>query len=133
MEGASLTLSSLLMLRRAPVPAGHLTLGGSEVGLSLVQGKVFFGEQSLKPSHLALIPISRRLLHLGFLGKDPNPLLQGGDPVPGLPSLGGQCRAFLPKLDRNLTLLRELPLSRLPGGPLALISRPGIPFPVEKN
>jgi hypothetical protein len=31
-----LTLGPLLILRRAPVPAGHLTLSCGEVGLSLV-------------------------------------------------------------------------------------------------
>jgi hypothetical protein len=41
----------------------------------LVQGKVFFGEQSFKPSNLTLIPLGRRLLLLGFLGKVPDPLL----------------------------------------------------------
>jgi len=70
------------------MPAGHLTLSSSKVGLSLVQGKVFFSEQSLEPSNLALIPLSRRLLLLGFLGKVPDPLLQGGDLVPGLLSRG---------------------------------------------
>ena len=57
------------------MPAGHLAPSASEVSLSLVQGKVFFGKQSLKPSDLTLIPLSRRLLFLGFLGKDPEPLL----------------------------------------------------------
>jgi len=57
------------------MPAGHLTLSSSKVGLSLVQGKVFFGERSLEPSNLGLIPLSRCLLLLGFPGKDPDPLL----------------------------------------------------------
>ena len=114
------------------MPAGHLAQSPSEVSLSLVQGKVFFGEQSFKPSNLTLIPLSRRLLRLGFPGKGPNPLLQGGDLVPGLPSLGGQCRALLPKLGRNLALPRKLPLCRLPGSPLVLKGRPSIPFPTEK-
>jgi len=115
------------------VPAGHLALGSSKVGLSLVQGKVFFGEQSLKPSDLALIPLSRRLLHLGFQGRDPNPLLQGADLVPGLLSLGCQHRPLLTKLGGDLAFLRELSLSRLPSSPLVLTDCPGIPFPVEKN
>jgi hypothetical protein len=115
------------------MPAGHLALSSSKVGLSLAQGKVFHREQSLKLSDLALIPLSRRLLRLGFLGKDPNPLFQGGDLVPGLLSLGCQCRALLPKLGRDLALLRELPLSRLPSSPLVLTGRPGVPFPAEKN
>ena len=34
--------------------AGHLTLSSGKVSLSLVPGKVFFGEQSLKPSNLTL-------------------------------------------------------------------------------
>jgi len=63
------------MLRRALVPAGHLAQSPVKVSLSLVQGKVSFGEQSLKPSDLTLIPLSRRLLRLGFPGKDPNPFL----------------------------------------------------------
>jgi hypothetical protein len=57
------------------VPAGHLAQSRSKVSLSLVQGKVFFGEQSLKPSDLTLIPLSCCLLLLGFLGKVPDPLL----------------------------------------------------------
>jgi len=57
------------------VPAGHLAQSRSKVSLSLVQGKVFFGEQSLKPSNLTLIPLNRRLLLLIFLGKVPDPLL----------------------------------------------------------
>jgi hypothetical protein len=73
------------------MPAGHLAQSPGQVGLSLVQGKVFFGEQSFKPSDLTLVPLSRRLLPLRLLGEDPNPLLQGGDLVSGLPSLGGQC------------------------------------------
>jgi len=132
-KNTGLTLGSLLVLRRAPIPAGHLTLSSSKVGLSLVQGKVFFGEQSLKPSNLALIPLSHRLLHLGFLGKDPDPLLQGGELVPGLLSLGCQCGALLPKLGRDLALLSELPLSRLPSSPFILTGRPGISFPAEKD
>ena len=46
----------------------HLALSSRKVSLSLVQGKVFFGEQSLKPSNLALVPLSRRPLLLGLLG-----------------------------------------------------------------
>ena len=57
------------------MPAGHLTLSNSKVSLSLVQGKVFFDEQSLRPSDLALVPLSRRPQLLGFLGKVTNPLL----------------------------------------------------------
>jgi len=115
------------------MPAGHLTLSSSKVSLSLVQGKVSLGEQSLKPSDLALVPLSRRPLLLGFLGKVPNPLLQWGDLFLGLLSLGCECRAFLSKLGRDLAFLRELPLSRLPSGPLVLADRPGVSFPAEKN
>jgi hypothetical protein len=114
------------------MPAGHLAQSPGQVVLGLVQGKIFLGEQSFKPSDLTLVPLSRRLLPLRLLGEDPNPLLQGGDLVLGLPSLGGQCRAFLPKLGRNLALLRELPLGRLPGSPLALKGRPSILLPTEK-
>jgi len=57
------------------MPAGHLAQSPSEVSLSLVQGKVFFGKQSLKTSDLTFIPLGHRLLHLGFLGKVPDPLL----------------------------------------------------------
>ena len=57
------------------MPAGHLAQSPSEVSLSLVQGKVFFGEQSFKPSDLTLVPLGRRLMLLGFLGKAPDPLL----------------------------------------------------------
>jgi len=42
-----LTLGPLLILRRALVPADHLTLSCGEVGLGLVQGKVLLGKQSL--------------------------------------------------------------------------------------
>ena len=73
------------------MPASHLAQSRSEVSLSLVQGKVFLGEQSLKPSDLTLVPLSCRFLRLGLLREGPNPLLQGGDVVSGLPSLGGQC------------------------------------------
>ena len=73
------------------MPAGHLAQSPGQVGLSLVQGEVFFGEQSFKPSDLTLVPLSRRLLRLGLLREGPDPLLQGGDLVSGLPSLGGQC------------------------------------------
>ena len=128
----NLTLGTLLVLRRALMPAGHLAQSPGQVGLSLVQGKVFLGEQSFKPSDLTPVPLSRRLLRLGFLGEDPNLLLEGGDLVPGLPSLGGQYRALLPKLGRNLTLLRELPLGRLSGSPLLLKGRPSILLPTEK-
>ena len=41
-----LTIGSLLILRRAPVPTDHLALSCGEVGLGLVQGKVLLGEQS---------------------------------------------------------------------------------------
>jgi len=115
------------------VPAGHLALSSSKVSLSLVQGKVFFDEQSLKPSDLTLIPLSRRLLPLGFLGKVPDPLLKGGDLFPGLLSLGCDDRALLPKLGRDLALLRELPLSRLPSSPFVFAGCPGVSFPAEKN
>ena len=57
------------------MPAGHLAQSPGKVSLSLVQDKVFFGKQSLKPSDLTLIPLGRRLLLLGFLGKVPEPLL----------------------------------------------------------
>jgi len=67
-KDAALTLGSLLVLRRAPVPTNHLALSSRKVSLNLVQGKVFFGEQSLKPSNLALVPLSRRPLLLGLLG-----------------------------------------------------------------
>jgi hypothetical protein len=59
------------------MPAGHLAQSPGQVGLSSVQGKVFLGEQSFKPSDLTLVPLSRRLLRLRLLGEDPNPLLQG--------------------------------------------------------
>ena len=57
------------------MPVGHLAQSPGQVGLSLVQGKVFLGDQSFKPSDLTPVPLSRRLLRLGFLGEDPNLLL----------------------------------------------------------
>ena len=45
-KNSVLTLGSLLILCRAPVPVGHLALSCGEVGLGLVQGKVLLGEQS---------------------------------------------------------------------------------------
>jgi len=45
-ENTILTLGSLLILRRAPVPTSHFALSCGEVGLGLVQGKVLLGEQS---------------------------------------------------------------------------------------
>jgi len=45
-KNSVLTLGSLLILRRAPMPTGHLALSCREVGLGLVQGKVLLGEQS---------------------------------------------------------------------------------------
>jgi len=99
------------------MPEDHLTLSRGKIGLVLVKGKVFLGEQSFQPSDLALVPLGSSALLLGHLGKVADPLLQGSNLFPGFPSLGHEIRAFLPKLGRNLALLHELPLSRLPRKP----------------
>ena len=115
------------------MPAGHFTLSSSKVSLSFVQGKVFFGEQSLKPSNLALVPLGHCPLLLGVLGKVADPLLQRGDFFPGLSSLSSKGRTLLLELGRDLAFLHKLTLSRLPSGPLVLAGRPGVSFPVEKS
>ena len=115
------------------MPADHLTLSSSKVSLSLVQGKAFFGEQSPKPSNLAHVPLGRRPLLLGLLGQVANPLFQRSDFFPGLPSFSREGRAFLPKLGRDLALLREFPLGRLSRSLLVIAGRPGLPLPSEER
>jgi hypothetical protein len=128
-----LTLSSLLVFRRAPVPTGHLALSRRKVDLRLVQGEVPLSEQSFQPSDLALIPLSGRPLPLGLLGQVADPLLQRSNLFPGLPSLSHEGRTLLPKLSRNLAFFRKFPLGRLPGNLLIFAGCPGVPFPVEEN
>ena len=118
------------------MPADHLALSSRMVSLSLVQGKVFFGEQSLKPSNLALVPLGRRPLLLGLLavlGQVANPLFQRGDLFPGFSSLTRKGCAFLPKLGRDLALLRKFPLGHLSRGLLIVAGRPGVPLPSEES
>ena len=74
----------------------------------MVKGKVLLAKQSLHPSDLTLVPLSGGALLLGFQGKVTDPFLQGSNLLPGFPSLGRKSRALLPKLGRDLALLREL-------------------------
>ena len=77
MKVSVLTLGSLLILRRAPVPTDHFALSRREVSLSLVKDNVFLGKQSFQPSDLTPIPLGGGPLLLGFHGEVTNPFSKG--------------------------------------------------------
>jgi len=129
----TLTFGPLLVLLRAPMPEGCLALSPRKVDLGLVMDKVLLGEQSLYPSDLTLVPLDGGTLLLGFQGKVADPFLQWSNLLTGFPSLGREIRALLPKLGRNLALLRELPLGRLPGSLLIVAGHPGVPLLMEEH